>query len=89
MCNTFFSRPTCLSRTAMTPGLTQICLLEGNTAARMAYHTNVLVCPRLVSFEHINRAVQQFGNLHFQYKIQSVMLYVTCDITLLANITIN
>jgi hypothetical protein len=89
MCNASFSRPTCLSRTAMTPGLTQICLLGGNTAARMAYHTNVPVCPRLVSFEHTNNDIRQFGNLHFQYKIQSVMLYFTCDINLLANITIN
>ena len=89
MRNVFFSRPTCLSRTAMTPGLTQICLLEENSAARMAYHTNVQCCPRLLSFERINNDPQQFGTLYFQYKIQPVMLHFTCDISFLANITIN
>jgi hypothetical protein len=86
MCNMFFSRPTCLSRTAMTPGLTQICLLEENSAARMAYHTNVPCCPTLLPFEHMNNFPQQFGNKHFQYKIQPVMLHFTCDIRLLVNI---
>jgi AAA ATPase containing von Willebrand factor type A (vWA) domain len=85
MCNMFFSRPTCLSRTAMTPGLTQICLLEENSVARMAYHTNVQVCPKLLSFEHINNDPQQFGNLHFQYKIQPVMSHFACDVRLLTN----
>ena len=85
----FFSRPTCLSRTAMTPGLTRICLPEENSAARMAYHTNVQCCPSLLSFEHINNDPQQFGNLHFQYKIQPAILHFTCDIRHLANITIN
>lgn len=86
MCNAFLSRPTCLSRTAMTPGLTQICLLEENSAARMAYHTNAQCCPRLLSFQHINNDPQQFGNSHFQYKIHPVMLHFTCDIRLLATI---
>lgn len=50
ICNVFFYRPICLSRTAMTPGLTQICLLEGNIVARMEYHTNVQFCPKPLSF---------------------------------------
>lgn len=54
MCNMFFSRPTCLSRTVTTHGLIQICLLEENFAARMAYHTNVQFCPKLLSLEHIH-----------------------------------
>jgi hypothetical protein len=73
----------------MTPGLTQIFLPEENSAVRMAYHTNVQCCPRLLSFEHINNVPQQFGTLNFQYKIQPVMLHFTCDIRLLANTTIN